>query len=162
MGWRLRPRQQILRSHGRFQIRAEYREVLAQVESIGELPYGPLSVSDGRWICWRTQPIGQRLLTAMRAGRHQQFEEAAGPEQIEILGVQVRRVAKPIATLTAALPSVLDAGEPALVERGCSRCPVTGIQDAGMYEQNHDKGDKGDEQPGQTGPADHNRDGNRE
>ncbi len=83
-----------------------------------ELVDGALAVAtDRRRVGGRAEPVGQHVLAAVRARRHQQLEQPAGAEQVEIFGVEVRRIAEPLAALAAALPAIFEAREPALVER---------------------------------------------
>jgi hypothetical protein len=94
----------------------------------------------------------------MGTRRDEQLEQPAGAKQIEVFRVQVRGIAKPFATLAAALPSVFNPSKPALIERCRSQCPITRVQDAGVNEQEGDKGEEWNQQPRQARAPDNNRD----
>ncbi len=94
----------------------------------------------------------------MRTRRDEQLEKPAGAKQIEVFRVQVGGIAKPFATLAAALPSVFNASKPALIERCRSQCTIARVQNAGVNEQEGDKGEEWNQQPGQARAPDNERD----
>jgi hypothetical protein len=67
-------------------------------------------------------------------------------------------IAKPLAALPAALPSVLDASEPALIECARSQRTIARVQDASVHVQDYHKGEERNEQPGEAGAPYDNRD----
>ena len=126
---------------------AEARQILAQIELRSKLRHGRLPrarlVESGR----REQPGGERLLAHPRARRREQLEERALPEEVEVCGIEMRRIEEALARLSAAGPAILEAREAALVE-GRRSLGSSALPDDVVVEQDQrDECDEGKQQP---------------
>src|SRR5205823_4273914 len=86
-------------------------------------------------------------LSAARAGRRKQLEQAAFAEQIEILGIRMRRIAEAFARLAGTGPAVLDSSDTTLVisRRALGAFPVADY--ALVIDDERDKGDDRESEP---------------
>ncbi len=153
------PRDELVGPQGRVHLRTEHGKVLAEIELRGQFQHSLLPIADDRRLTWRHQPGRKHVLAAACPGGHQQLEQPAGTEQIKVLGVEMVRVAVPLASLARAMPAIGQAVKAALVERFCSRHTIAAVQDASVNIQERQKGHERQRQPRRPLATEHHDDG---
>ena len=97
---------------------AEHGEPFTEIEFLAQVDDDFLALEDFRDGRAVAEPFRQEFFAHGQARGGEQFEQAAGAEDVEVFGVDVFWVAEAIAGAAVAGPEVFDAGEAALVESG--------------------------------------------
>src|SRR5690606_17849080 len=99
---------------------ADHRPRFAQIEPIAQIACGSLALAYFVRVRGCEQPLRERALAHACPGRAEQLEQAALAEQIEVGCVDVVGVFEACAESAFAGPSILDACDPATIERNGS------------------------------------------
>src|SRR5580698_10484577 len=105
-------------------------EIALEVEIVAEFGDELLALKNCGARGWRFQPSCELVFAHGKARGREEFEEAAAAKEIEIVGVDVIRVAKALASLAGAGPAILDAGDATAVHCDGGFCAGAGANDA--------------------------------
>ena len=99
------------------------------------------------------KPARQRFLARAGSRDGEQLEERRRSEQIEIVGVEMIRIAEALTVFTAAGPAILDARKAAVVERDRARRCVARPDDGVVLHDQRDERDDGKRRPPRSDPS---------
>src|SRR5215469_819078 len=132
---------------------AHEREVFPQIDAVAQFRHGLLPRDGSIALAGREQPFSEGALSRRSAGGRKELEHRAAAEQIEVVGIAVLGIAKPLALRTRADPFILYSRQGPLVVRDRPRCCFQRVVNAPVHDGQRNKHNNGGEQPPRRNPS---------